>query len=130
MLPCDLEKTREIAFHALPHGQAQRALELLDGLDGLDAELIGAETLQIRYKVCEYTLQGLETALTEQGFHLDNSILSRIRRALAYFCERVQRENLAANVDDCKSRKIYARVWSQHLHGDRDETPEEWRSYR
>ena len=103
MRPCDLEKSREIVFHALPTGQAARALVLLEGL---------------------------ETALTSQGFHLDNSLFNKFKRALAYFSESVQRRNVEANEPDIKSQQAFIKVYEQHLHGDRDETPEEWRGYK
>ena len=131
MRPCDLEKEREIVFHELPPGQAERALLLLDGLDGLVVAVAADGTrLQVRYLVCEYTLEGLETALASQGFHLDNSLLSKLKRSLAYFCESVQRRNLAADEPDIKSQQAFVKVYERHLHGDRDETPEEWRSYK
>ena len=101
MRPCDLEKEREIVFHALPVGQVERALILLEGMDGLTVVAgIEANYLLVRYNVCEYTLEGLESALSNQGFHLDNSLLSKLKRALAYFCESVQRRNVAANEPD------------------------------
>jgi hypothetical protein len=131
MRPCDLEKDREIVFHALPEGQAERALALLEGMDGLTA-LAGREAnhLLVRYNVCEYTLEGLELALSNQGFHLDNSLLCKLTRAWAYLCESVQRRNIAANEPDIKSQQAFVKVYERHLHGDRDETPEEWRDYK
>lgn len=131
MLPCDLEKTREVVFHPLPVGQMERALTLLQGLDELQA-MVGSEpnSLQVRYSIQLYTLEGLETALASQGFHLDNSLLTKLKRALAYFCESVQRRNLAANEPDLKSQQAFMKVYDHHLHGDRDETPEEWRDYK
>jgi len=131
MRPCDLEKIREIIFHPLPAGQTERALSLLAGLEGLEVT-IGADVhrLQVRYHICEYTLEGLETALASQGFHLDNSLLSKLRRALAYYCESVQRRNVAANEPDIKSQQAFMKVYERHLHGDSDETPEEWRGYK
>jgi len=131
MRPCDLEKNREIVFHALPVGQVERALILLEGMEGLTV-MAGTETNQllVRYHVCEYTLEGLETALASQGFHLDNSLLSKLKRSLAYFCESVQRRNVAANEPDIKSQQAFMKVYERHLHGDSDETPEEWRGYK
>ncbi len=131
MRPCDLEKVREIVFQPLPAGQADRARVLLEGLEGLEVWV--AETshcLLVRYHVCEYTLEDLETALASQGFHLDNNLLSKLKRALAYFCEGVQRRNVEANESDIKSQQAFMKVYERQLHGDRDETPEEWRSYK
>lgn len=131
MRPCDLEKNREIVFHALPAGQAERARVLLEGLDGLSVTLNpDGLRLQVNYHLCEYTLEGLETALSSQGFHLDNSLVSKLKRALAYFCESVQRRNVEANEPDIKSQQAFMKVYERHLHGDRDDTPEEWRSYK
>lgn len=130
MRPCDLEKSREILFHPLPEGQVERARLLLEGLEGLDVTIGAAHCIIVRYHVCEYTLEGLETALASQGFHLDNSLLTKLRRALAYFCESVQRSNVEANEPDIKSQQAFMRVYERHLHGDRDETPEEWREYK
>ena len=90
----------------------------------------GGNTLVVRYHICEYTLEGLETALASQGFHLDNSLMSKLKRALAYFCESVQRSNVAANEPDIKSQQAFMKVYERHLHGDRDDTPEEWRGYK
>lgn len=131
MLPCDLEKTREVVFHPLPVGQVERALTLLQGLDELQVS-VGSEpnSLQVRYSINLYTLEGLESALASQGFHLDNSLLTKLKRALAYFCESVQRRNIAANEPDLKSQQAFMKVYDHHLHGDRDETPEEWRDYK
>lgn len=131
MRPCDLEKDREIVFHPLPPGQVERARILLEGLDGLVVMECGDGCrLLVRYHVCEYTLEGLETALADQGFHLDNSLLTKVKRALAYFCEGVQRRNVAANEPDIKSQQAFMKVYERHLHGDRDDTPEEWRAYK
>lgn len=131
MRPCDLEKNREIVFNALPSGQAARALSLLQGLEGLEvAAGDDANRLRVRYQVCEYTLEGLETALASQGFHLDNSLLCKLKRALAYFSESVQRNNVEADEPDIKSQQAFMKVYERHLHGDRDETPEEWRDYK
>lgn len=134
MLPCDLDKIREIVFHHLPDGQAERARQLLDGLDSDSIKAsIQAESphaLTVQYRVTHYTLQGLEKALESQGFHLDNSLLQKLKRALVYHCENVQRKNLAINAPDAKSQRVFARLYEQQLHGDRDETPEEWRKYK
>jgi hypothetical protein len=93
-------------------------------------EEIDDRTLLVRYEVPNYTLQRVEKALTAEGFHLDNSILTKIRRALVYYCEAIQCENLAPPPRDRLSKQIFAQVYENHAHGDHDDTPEEWRSYR
>ena len=116
MRPCDLEKIREIVFHDLPPGQAEHALVLLEGLEGL-VVTVGSDgsRLLVRYHICEYTLEGLETALASQGFHLDNSLMSKLKRALAYFSESVQRRNVAADEPDIKSQQAFMKVYEQSL---------------
>ena len=131
MRPCDLEKCREIVFHPLPAGQVERVLALFDGLECLRVQRgTRPHTVIVHYHVCEYTLEGLESALASQGFHLDGSLMSKLRRALAYYCESVQRRNVAANEPDLKSQQAFMKVYDCHLHGDRDDTPEEWRDYK
>lgn len=131
MLPSDLRKTREITFTRLPPEQVEQALQLLNGVEGLEVRPgTRPHTLTVTYNVRHYTLEGLENALSLQGFHLDNSLLLKLRRALVYYCENVQRENLNAPEPQQKARKIFAQAYEHHPHGDHDDTPAEWREYR
>ncbi|MBI2313120.1 MAG: hypothetical protein HYU77_11530 [Betaproteobacteria bacterium] len=131
MRPHDIVKTREILFSELPPGQAGQALNVLTGLDDLKAERGAHENaVRVTYSVADYTLEGLESAFTAQGFHLDNSLLSRIIRALIYYCEEVQRANLAAPERQDRNREIYVQAYAHHPHGEKDDRPEEWREYR
>jgi hypothetical protein len=102
MLSNDLIKTREICFYSLP----------------------------VNHSLAHYSLENLENALLSQGFHLDNSLFQKIHRALIYYCERVQMENLRAPEHLLKSRKIFVEIYQHHPHGDHDDTPVEWREYR
>jgi hypothetical protein len=130
-MPADeLYKRREIVFHPFPPGQVEEACRLLTGLEGLNVTGIRPRSIQVAYDVREYTLDGLERALAAQGFHLDNSLLQKIRRALVSFCERVQCDNLRAHPCEQNAREIFVRAYQHHPHGDRDATPEEWRSYK
>lgn len=127
----DIAKTREILFSMLPPGQVAQALAVLTGLDDLQVKSGARDNaLEVAYSVADYTLEGLESALVAQGFQLDNSLLSRITRALIYYCEEVQRENLLAPERQSRNREIFVQAYEHHPHGDRDETPEEWREYR
>jgi len=127
----DQEKTREIVFSALPMHQAEAALALLDGMQGMRVEPGRHPTsIVVHYDVCDYTLEKLESALQAQGFHLDNALLQKLRRALIYFCERNQRDNLSVPPSQQKSAKPFVEAFRHHPHGDQDDTPEEWRSYK
>ncbi len=128
--PNDLRKRRELIFHAVPPGQAERAEKLLTGLNNLLVRRHSERALLIEYQVGEYTLQAIEQALGEQGFHLDASLLVRIRRALVYYCESVQCENMQSPDVHTKNYQAFAEAWEHRPHGDHDDTPEEWRQYR
>jgi hypothetical protein len=127
----DQEKTREITFSALPENQAQLALLLLDGMPDMRVELaVRPDTIVVHYDVRGYSLEKLEAALLSQGFHLDNGLLYKLRRALVYFCERNQRDNLSVPLAQQKSAKPFVEAFNHHPHGDRDDTPEELRGYQ
>ena len=131
MLPCDLTKTREICFSDFPKGQAEQALLLLSGLDDVEVQLSSRKNaITISYNILHYTLQGIENALISQNFHLDNNLLQKIKRALAYYCEEIQRENLKVPERPQKSQQVFVHAYEHHPHGDHDETPPEWREYR
>ena len=128
--PSDIHKRREIGFHPTPPGQAENALALLSGLPGLTVTRAGPLALRLEYCVADYTLEDLENALAAQGFHLEGSLLIRIRRSLAYYSERVQRENMGRPERRTKNYQAHMEAWSHRPHGDHDETPEEWRQYK
>lgn len=132
MTPCDIVKKRDICFSPLPPGQASRALALLRGLENLEIAPCPTRSnaVSVSYSVLDYTLKGLEGALEAQGFHLENSLLQKIVRALVYYCEEVQLANLRAPERQQKAREIFVKAYDHHPHGDHDETPEEWREYR
>lgn len=124
-----LRKRRDIHFdHARPE-QVMQARMLLAGLEGLAVTPgHGQHSLSIAYDLTDYTLQGLETALIRQGFHLDNSIVHQLARAVIYFCEDTQLRNLRTPERLIKkSNEIYSKAWEHHPHGDHDDTPPELR---
>lgn len=126
----DTSKLREIVFHPTPPAQTERAHALLAGLPRLQVMRQGERALIVQYNVADHTLETLETLLTEQGFHLEATLLIRLKRALIYHVERVQRENLGKPEVKTKNYQPHIQVWDQRPHGDRDETPQEWRQYR
>ncbi len=128
--PCDIEKRREIVFHPLPPGQVERALRQLADLPDLEVVALDALSLQVRYCVARYTLQDVEILLLSQGFHLENTLMIRIKRALVYYAEHVQRENMEQPEVRTKNYQAHMEGWGKRPHGDKDETPAEWRQYK
>lgn len=128
--PRDVDKQREIVFHPLPPDQTERALELLSALAGVAARQLGPRTLEIRYCVLDHSLEDLENQLSLAGCHLENNLLMRIRRALVYHVERVQRENVHKPAPQTKKYQPHMEAWDKAPHGDHDETPSEWRRYK
>jgi len=87
--------------------------------------------LEVRYCVREYTLEAIETALIELGCHLEATLLIRIKRALYYYMEQVQRDNIEHPGIPTKNYTApHIEAWQNRLHGDHDDTPEQWRQYK
>lgn len=127
----DTLKRRQIVFHPVPAGQARRAGALLSRVPGLAVRCEDdGVSLSVGYHVPDFTLEGIEQALEANGFHLDGSLLQRLRRALVHYAEEVQCENLSIPERCEKCREIWVQAFEHHPHGDRDDTPEEWRAYR
>jgi hypothetical protein len=128
----DTSKQREIRFDGLPPGQAAKALALLAGLENLKATPGNHKNaVNVVYQLTEYTFEGLENALSAQGFHLDNSLYSKVVRAIVYFCEDTQLRNLRSPERLIKkSNEVYVKAWDHHPHGDHDDTPPELREYK
>lgn len=122
-------KHREILF-ATPHpdaNQAQSAVVMLVDVDGVEqVSALTPTQLSISYDVTLVTLNLIEQALSELGFHLDNSLLSKMKRALYYYTEETLRINLGC--PNC-TQKVFVHHYQQQAHGCRDERPEHWRNY-
>ena len=128
-----LHKEREIRFAEFPPGQVDRALRSLRMLKGLrvDAHPERAHAVVVTYSVLDYSLELLEGALRDAGFHLDSSLYTKLIRAVVYFCEETQRHNLESPERLIKkSNEVYVKVYEHHLHGDHDDTPPEFREYK
>lgn len=127
----DSEKIRQLSFAQLPAGQAKAALLLLHDLPHLQVlSTIGNSGLLIRYALPYYTLEKIEFALVDQGFHLDQSLFNKLRRALIHYLENLQCQNMTQPEARERSQRIFAQVYEHHAHGDHDDTPPEWRDYR
>lgn len=127
----DTERTRQLSFTRLPAGQAKEAFILLQNLPHLTVlSTVGDTGLIIRYELPFYTLEKIEVALIDQGFHLDNTLLTKLKRSLIHYLESTQCQNMAMPEQRERSRRIFAQVYEHHPHGDYDATPPELREYR
>lgn len=123
-----LRKIHDIHFSALPPGQTEQAATLLARLEEIKVEQIDALCVRVHYDILDHTLEALESALIAQGFHLDNSLYSKLVRALVYYCEDIQLHNLLTPQRLIKkSNEAYIEAWTRHPHGDHDDTPLELR---
>jgi len=128
-------KHREIGFRN-PHPdpkQAQSAVLILADVEGIISASIpdrSRHTIHISYDLSRICLRVVEALLFELGFHLDNSLLSKLKRALHYYTEENELENLGITRDqDHSTRDIFMRFYRCKSHGCRDERPDYWRKY-
>jgi len=131
--PTETIRHRELIFcplHPDPH-QARSAMLLLSDVPGvLHLELITSHRLRVGYDIRSLCLRVIEEALIEVGFHLDNSLLVKLKRALCYYTEEVQLQNLGCGRGESNcTQKIFISHYLQRPHGCRDERPEHWRRY-
>ena len=100
---------------------------MLVDVEGIEQVLALTNTqLSISYDVTCVTLNIIEQALLELGYHLDNSLLVKMKRALYYYTEETLRTNLGCN--NC-TRDIFINRYQKQSHGCRDERPRHWRHY-
>lgn len=128
----DLLKSRDIDFAEFPPNQVPEATVCLQAVDAVEAAPRAARpAVHVDYDLRQHTLQELEDRLCERGFHLDNALLPKLKRALVHYVEETQLRNLDAPERLLKQpHEAYARAWEHHLHGDHDDTPPEWREYK
>jgi hypothetical protein len=128
-------KHREIGFRD-PHPdpqQARSAVLVLADVAGIVAASIpdrDRNVIHVSYDLNLICLRVIEELLFELGFHLDNSLISKLKRALYYYTEENELENLCNNRDqDHSTRDVFMRCYGCKAHGCRDERPEYWRKY-
>lgn len=133
MSSSDLKKHREILFAKFPPGQVPEAADDLSRLDELEvAPKTEKRVVGVGYELQQHTLQELEEHLEDKGYHLDNTLLSKLTRALIHYVEDTQLHNLDAPEKRLKrtAQEAYVHAWEHHPHGDHDDTPPEWREYK
>ena len=129
----DAIKHREIWFrgpHADPN-QAQTATLVLSDVEGvLQVIPRRPELIHVTYDVRFITLQVIDGLLAELGFHLDNNLLMKLRRALYYYTEEAQQDVLGCKRGrgNC-TQAVFINRYRQIEHGCRDLRPDHWRRY-
>ncbi len=128
-----IRKQRSILFAKFPPDQVPDAFRLLGTLRDLELERREQQrALGVAYDLHQHCLQELEGTLEDQGYHLDNTLMSKMMRALIYYVEETQLHNLDApsRVLKRSQSEAYTHAWERHPHGDHDDTPPEWREYK
>jgi len=131
--PDSLNKQREIAFCILhpDENQTGTAAALLADHAGIErAERLSEGLIRVHYRIDHACLADIEGLLEERGFHLDNSLINRMRRALVHYVEETQRLNMGCGRGDSNcTTKVFANRYRQREHGCQDERPQHWRRY-
>lgn len=126
-------KQRDVMFSLLhdDENQSSTAAKMLIDLDGIiSAESISSTHLIINYDLRFFTLVDVEELLSTVGFHLNNNLLIKIKRALFRYTEETERANLGCieGQSNC-TREAYINRYQKLPHGCRDKRPDHWRSY-
>jgi hypothetical protein len=129
----ELIKHREICFMSpqADNNPADSAIALLNEIEGiLETHHSNEYNISVTYELGKITLSDIEDILQEVGFHLDNSIISKLRRALFYYAEETQLANMGYEHAQSKSTlEIFINRHNQLPHGCRDERPTHLRRY-
>lgn len=127
-----LLKQREIAFCTLhpDPDQAGSAATFLTEIAGIErVAVINGALLEVSYHLLATCLADIEALLQQRGFHLDNRLMYRIKRALYYYMEETQRANFGCTKGENCTQKIFVNRYRNRDHGCQDERPEHWRRY-
>lgn len=132
--PCtNLIKHREITFctlHPNPD-QAGSAAVMLADIEGVQRVRVrNSNLLEVHYQLIAICLADIETLLEGKGFHLDNRLMYKVKRALYHYTEETQRANLGcAKGDPNCTEKVFVNRYRKREHGCQDNRPDHWRRY-
>ena len=126
-------KQRDVMFNPLhdDENQASTAAQMLIDFDGIVlADAVSETHLIIRYDLRFFTLVDIEELLSTVGFHLDNNLLIKLRRALYRYTEETERANMGCTEGQSNcTRETYINRYQKLPHGCRDKRPDHWRTY-
>lgn len=129
----NLIKVREIVFCTLHPdvNQAGSAAALLADIDGVHrVDVKQPALLSVTYHLLAVRLADIEALLEDKGFHLDNRLVYKIRRALFHYTEETQRANLGCPKGESNcTQKVFVNRYQSRDHGCQDDRPDHWRRY-
>jgi hypothetical protein len=131
--PFELQKTRELFFAEEPVSQLAQAYLLLSAMDNLKVERgTHPNSLIIHYSLEHYTHEGLENALTKEGFQFKESLLDLVHKHVVHYCEDVQCHNMSTPEHPTKKNEseVFAKVYGQQQHGNLDDARKDLREYK
>jgi hypothetical protein len=89
-------------------------------------------SLLIHYSLEHYTHEGLESALSKEGFHFKESLLDKVHKHMVHYCEDVQCHNMVTPEHPTKKNEseVFAKVFEQQQHGSHDDIRKDQREYK
>ncbi len=126
-------KQREIQFHYLhpDTNQARSAWLLFSNMPGIEhVEVLSPLRLILHYHLSYWCMGDIEALLMELGYHLDNSLMNKLKRALYHYTDENESANLGYSHSQNKTtRDVFINRYLQRSHGCRDPRPQHWRDY-
>lgn len=111
---------------------ADMAVLILGSLPGVEeVTIIHRNRLHIQYNLMETCLEELVEQLSKAGLCLADGLMGRISRALCFYTEDIQRQNLGLEprYRAAFTRKIFIDRYQRLDHKCRDARPDVWREY-
>lgn len=127
-------RERELGFCSQEPDQlpADRAVLIIGSLPGvLEVALIDKSKLKVHYDLRHTSLEEIVEQLANAGLHLGGGLMERVSRALCFYTEDVQRQNLGLEprYRAAFTRKIFIDRYQRINHRCRDARPDIWREY-
>ncbi|MEW5972289.1 MAG: hypothetical protein AB1713_00855 [Pseudomonadota bacterium] len=112
-------KTREIRLRGPHPGLTAEAALMLAEIPGvLTAESPAPYAVRVSYDLRSVCLRGILQILESWGLHLDASLWSKLRHALAFYSEDAQRETLLLPISQPEAmRDLAAHIHARHGKG-------------
>lgn len=109
-------KQREIRLRGPHPGYTEETVMMLAELPGvLSVSMLNPQVLSIHYDLRQICLRGILQVLESWGLHLDASLWSKLRYALAFYAEDAQRESLLLPTSQPEAmRRLASHVFARH----------------